>query len=181
MVSENETVADIVAEMVRESIIHFSIPTTDLRRHAERIEAALKREHSQSWHHREMEELILRHEKEVAELKKQTGNAAAIREALSDACFAMFNFLKTQSGGYDEMANALDKAKAALATQPRNCDVGTAEEQRARFHRFCENGQHTDKACCGGCPIVVSGMREKVGVSCELAWAQMPYDEGGEK
>ena len=72
---------------------------------------------------------------------------------------------------------ALEIVESALAAPPRNCDVGTAEEQKARFHRFCEDGQHTDKACCGGCPIVVSGMREKVGVSCEIAWAQMPYEE----
>ena len=52
-------------------------------------------------------------------------NVAAMREALSDACYAMFNFLKTQNGGYEEMANALDKAKAALATHPRNCDKYT--------------------------------------------------------
>ena len=50
------------------------------------------------------------------------GNAAKMREALSDACYAMFNFLKTQNGGYEEMAKALDKAKAALADTPRNCD-----------------------------------------------------------
>ena len=49
-------------------------------------------------------------------------NAAKMREALSDACYAMFNFLKTQNGGYEEMAKALDKAKAALASPPRNCD-----------------------------------------------------------
>lgn len=46
------------------------------------------------------------------------GDPAKLREALSDACYAMFNFLKTQNGGYEEMANALDKAKAALAAQP---------------------------------------------------------------
>ena len=56
------------------------------------------------------------------EKSSQVGNAAKIREALSDACYAMFNFLKTQNGGYEEMANALDKAKAALAEPPRNCD-----------------------------------------------------------
>ena len=50
------------------------------------------------------------------------GNAAKMREALSDACYAMFNFLKTQNGGYGEMAKALDKAKATLAEPPRNCD-----------------------------------------------------------
>ena len=53
---------------------------------------------------------------------KQETNAAKMREALSDACYAMFNFLKTQNGGYEEMAKALDKAKAALAEPPRNCD-----------------------------------------------------------
>ena len=56
------------------------------------------------------------------EKSSQVGNAAKIREALSDACYAMFNFLKTQNGGYEEMAKALDKAKAALAEPPRNCD-----------------------------------------------------------
>ena len=49
------------------------------------------------------------------------GNAEKMREALSDACYAMFNFLKTQNGGYEEMAKALDKAKSALATPPRDC------------------------------------------------------------
>ena len=53
---------------------------------------------------------------------KSNGNAAKMRDALSDACYAMFNFLKTQNGGYGEMAKALDKAKAALAVPPRNCD-----------------------------------------------------------
>lgn len=134
--------------------------------YAERIKEAWKRQMSQSWHHREMEELVARHEKEVAELKArlpepdpnwaeicakcQDGEiepkeceyygepngcnspiyqehpklassrcAAALRDALSDACYAMFNFLKTQNGGYEEMAMALDKGKAALAVVPQ--------------------------------------------------------------
>ena len=62
------------------------------------------------------------------------GNAAAMREALSDSCYAMFNFLKTQNGGYVEMANALDKAKAALAKPPRNCDrFTTLDDARNAF------------------------------------------------
>ena len=59
---------------------------------------------------------------QTREKSSAVGNAAKIREALSDACYAMFNFLKTQNGGYEEMAKALDKAKAALAEPPRNCD-----------------------------------------------------------
>lgn len=50
------------------------------------------------------------------------GNTAKMREALSDACYAMFNFLKTQNGGYEEMVEALDKTKAALDAPLRNCD-----------------------------------------------------------
>ena len=67
---------------------------------------------------------------EVAELRRKLEaatddsgfNAAKLREAVSDACYAMFDFLKAQSGGYEKMADALDKAKAALAAPPRNCD-----------------------------------------------------------
>lgn len=96
------------------------------------------------------------------------------REALSDACYAMFNFLKTQNGGYQEMANALDKAKATLAEPIRNCDVGTAEEQSARFDAHCR--RHIG---CFTCPL-----REKDGgvpKHCEFAWSQMPYEGGGAK
>ena len=97
------------------------------------------------------------------------GNAAKMREALSDACYAMFNFLKTQNGGYDEMANALDKAKAALATHPRNCDIGTVEEHAERFDYFCYNHRSREKGC-GDCPLLDGG-------PCEFAWMQMPYGE----
>ena len=95
------------------------------------------------------------------------------REALSDACYAMFNFLKTHYGScYEEMANALDKAKAALAEPIRNCDVGTAEEQYARVRAFCK--RHKDGLRCVDCPV--NGVLPK---NCALIWAQMPYEEGG--
>ena len=99
--------------------------------------------------------------------------SSKLREALSDACYAMFNFLKTQNGGYEEMAIALDKAKAALAEPIRNCDVDTAEEQAERFDYFCYNHRSREKGC-GDCPLLDGG-------PCELAWAQMPYGEGGAK
>lgn len=95
------------------------------------------------------------------------------REALSDACYAMFNFLKTHYGScYEEMANALDKAKAALAEPIRNCDVGTAEEQYARVRAFCK--RHKVGLRCVDCPV--NGVLPK---NCALIWAQMPYEEGG--
>ena len=102
------------------------------------------------------------------------------REALSDACYAMFNFLKTQNGGYEEMANALDKAKATLAEPIRNCDVGTAEDQADRFYAFCEGHRFQSgiKGMCSSlCPCIsCRGM-----CHCIIKWSQMPYEEGGAK
>ena len=96
----------------------------------------------------------------------EASNVKAIREALSDACYAMFNFLKTQNSGFEEMAKALDKAKAAIAEPPRNCDVGTAEEQVERHKRLCENMSHITKDCW------VVGCRK-----CIAVWEQMTYEE----
>ena len=54
----------------------------------------------------------------------------------------------------------------ALAVPVRNCDVGTVEEQIARFNRFCG-----PKSCdCIDCPLASMAGR------CHLAWAQMPFD-----
>ena len=89
--------------------------------------------------------------------------AKKMREALSDASYAMFNFLKTQNGGYEEMAKALDKAKAALAEPTRNCDIGNALEQVSRHRIWCK---------CGGDCAVSCKM-------CFAKWSQMPYEEGG--
>ena len=61
----------------------------------------------------------------------------------------------------------------ALSLPPRNCDVGTAEEQEVRFKRFCESHWNLNKpdSECAGCPL------ERVGTECEFAWAQMDYEE----
>lgn len=60
---------------------------------------------------------------------------------------------------------------AALAAPPRNCDVGTAEEQAERYGRYCDkftrDGMHCETCpCCGKIPFG----------KCEFAWAQMPYE-----
>lgn len=105
--------------------------------------------------------------------------SSKLREALSDACYAMFNFLKTQNGGYEEMAIALDKAKATLATEPlRNCDVGTAEEQNERFRKSCKylNAPPSQYRTCVGCPVHNEIAKTGNNVSCYLFWAQMPYE-----
>lgn len=108
----------------------------------------------------------------------EASNVKSMREALSDACYAMFNFIKTQNGGYVEMANALDKAKAVLAKPPRNCDVGTADEQAKRFHSFCEKFQSRIQGMCSPqCPC--KDCCDKC--QCLIKWAQTPYEEGGAK
>ena len=147
-----ETIADIVREM-RNSPFSWSIPSEipgvekcncEAEKLADRIEAAAKRE---------MDAIIYSFDPTKADRSRAPdpcayaleameppcvatpGNADALREALSDACYAMFNFLKAQNGGYEEMANALDKAKAALAAPPRNCDVyRTVEEAFSACH-----------------------------------------------
>lgn len=88
--------------------------------YADRIKEAWKRQCSQSWHHREMEELILRHEKEVNELQRQQiGNAAAIRKALQ-TIHDRVNSLDEECG--IDPVEIRDIARAALVSPPRNCD-----------------------------------------------------------
>ena len=111
----------------------------------------------------------------------KVNNMAEMREALSDACYAMFNFLKTQHGGYEEMANALDKAKSALAASPRNCDVGTAARQTERFWGYCNSHSCNECPARGGWRTVyIDGTSFKM-IQCGVLWSQMPYEaeEGG--
>lgn len=75
----------------------------------------------------------------------------------------------------------IDLAKSALAEPPRNYEVGTAEEQLARFIAFCKGQRlhssgHAD-TCNPQCPC-----RDGSDLNlCALAWAQLPYDADAEK
>ena len=69
-----------------------------------------------------------------------------------------------------------DMLKAALALPRRNCDVGTLEEQLARFITFCK-GQRLHSSghagsCNPKCPCRDGGDLNL----CALAWGQMPYE-----
>ena len=59
------------------------------------------------------------------------------------------------------------------AAPPRNCDVGTAEEQAERQSRFCLS----QRGCSPACPAFRKGQGHN---GCVLTWAQMPY-EGEER
>lgn len=65
----------------------------------------------------------------------------------------------------------VDKVINALSDPPRNCDVGTAEEQEERMVRWC--GQHKCESCQFFCVA-------NDGVSCEFTWGQSPYEAEGE-
>ena len=93
-------------------------------------------------------------------------NNAKLREALAEFVDCWDNC------NYAEMGKQLvEQARAALSSPPRNCDVGTAEEQAKRYGDYCDNRSCSECPCCGK---VLYG-------KCEFAWAQMPYNEGSAK
>lgn len=157
-----ETIDDIVKEIRgnaehNHALVEVSKYLTEI---ADRIEAA---------HRRELEA--------TREDSSQVGNAATMREALEKVRFYLPHFFQymrlhredDEAGGYYE--RILEVVNAALSSPPRNCDVGTAEEQSARFDAHCR--KHMG---CLTCPL-----RENDGgvpKHCEFAWAQMPYEGG---
>lgn len=54
---------------------------------------------------------------------------------------------------------------AALSAPPRNCDVGTAEDQYERLLAHCRRTPH-----CTGCEVFTNHLER-----CEFRWAQLPY------
>ena len=66
-----------------------------------------------------------------------------------------------------------EKSSVVANATPRNCDVGTVAEQNERFDKYCYD-HRSHEICCGKCPIFGEPC-------CELAWSQMPYEEGGAK
>ena len=116
------------------------------------------------------------------------GDVAALRDAMKELLDAMYDMgideetvsiaAKSQNCHIHsvELLSVIKKANAALAKPPRNCDVGTAEEQAERYGRYCDkftrDGMHCETCpCCGKIPFG----------KCEFAWAQMPYTEEGAK
>lgn len=73
----------------------------------------------------------------------------------------------------DDIQEAHKAITAALSAPPRQCDVGTAEEQDNRMDVYCQTRK------CGSCPLWDNANN---GVRCEFTWAQMPYEtqEGAE-
>ena len=71
----------------------------------------------------------------------------------------------------DVLVHVITTLESALAIKPRNCDVGTAEEQQRRFRMFCGR-MHP----CHKCPISKIRVPNDVETPCGMIWAQMPYE-----
>ena len=95
------------------------------------------------------------------------GNNAAMRDAVEAVVRAISEPNDVLSALLLMQADA--KCKAALAEPPRNCDVGTAEEQEKRYIKL--KIEHTDRIT--KCPHVGYSFFPD-----SLYWAQMPYESG---
>lgn len=109
---------------------------------------------------------------------QDNGNAAAMREA----CVNIVEYARSARCHTDDahVLGFLDQierwAQAALFEPPRNCDVGTAEEQAWRFREFC------GCRCLTKCKVFEKGIALGIvnesnyyKANCRFIWAQMPY------
>ena len=103
---------------------------------------------------------------------EKANNMKAIREALESFIqLADDGVIQPRSvGEADEhcFCRLMEMARAALATPPRNCDIGTADEQYSRMYRKCYEWM------CADCKASDKDFRK-----CALSWAQMPCEESG--
>lgn len=72
-----------------------------------------------------------------------------------------------------ELCEAKTAINVALSAPPRNCDVGTAEEQWSRFEKMCFSSRQSDDPDYCSCKCKVDGGCVN---DCALIWAQMPYE-----
>ena len=105
------------------------------------------------------------------------GDTAKLREALeaidknTDLLDIAENIAPKLHPSHSYVAVQIRKiARAALATPPRNCDVGTPGEQADRAFAFCLGRS------CETCEFTKLTFRE-----CTLAWAQLPCGKRGAK
>ena len=183
MSEKQETVADIVAEMRGPVKPGETLNNTYelLNGFADRYDAA---------HKREVESVAARccslgrlagYGASEIKHQRESGNRAKMREALESVDDAFSSGSLYAPGDcptphdVSVFEDVRDKVKTALATPPRNCDVGTAEEQIGRHNEYCRHLKDTaarynfNLDICDDCRY------------CFAKWAQMPYEEGGKK
>lgn len=183
---EQETLADIVADIREraenamrngERLVHNEAVAMLLRSVADRLEAAAKRDEERAVEH------ATRHAEAVARdncrdcvhnpsgKNYEGGNAAAMREALvflrDQELWMLEGNVRHCVGltvfGLEQVCKIMRGViEEALSAPPRNCDVGTMEEQGerclAQFEQWRRNGDG------------------KKLITAIMTWAQMPYE-----
>lgn len=172
MSKKQETISDIVAEMRRPNPEKFlSTPwyceplPNKMRSYADRIEAAAKSIEADrdNWRRQALDEDARANAATIKE-SLTVGNTAAMRAALEQIHELLSIGGKPDTSMCIRYEAAYQIAKEALSAPPRNCDVGTDEEQAKRHKRFCDGKGM--KYCWGrGC------------FKCFAAWEQMPYEK----
>ena len=123
---KHETIADILRDMhyCAEKNSAWCCTTVEFETFADRIEAAEREREAGAEAAQIIGEMVGREASKNQSVTNcnRLGNAAKMREALINAYYAMFKFIKTPYYEYEEMSIALDGAIAALAAPPRNCD-----------------------------------------------------------
>ena len=186
-----ETIEDIVADIraqnlgLPEDSYALSPLVGDLLSLARRIEVANARERGVAYNYAqicgEIGEMIGR--EATSEKYSQVGNAAKMREALEKIA-SMGEQIDYQLGNSEETVyafrherciahNISECAREAISAPARNCDVGTTEEQHARFCSFCNKFDECNKCLLCSGSLLTS--------KCYSRWSQMPYEEGGAK
>lgn len=183
MNSKSKTTEDILREM-REYADQLDndgdITGADFRDFANQLEAAMKREKVEAVTIAATKAVNLTDEKWL----RDTGNAAALRRALEDTEELLEHFAKPGTMLHSAFFLRMRDNRAALAAPPRNCDVGSAEEQAGRCRNFGDRynpcAYKGYARCAEDCPVHLKLTQEGHGeLQCQLEWAQMPYEEGG--
>ena len=155
---KQETIADIVAEMrIELNQSWHDIDREKVHDFPDRIESAAKCEREAT-----------------REKPSQVGNVAKMREAFENIA----EYAKTAALHTDDLhllgyLNQIERwSESVLSSPPRNCDVGTAEEQNRRFCKWCR------KYGIDGDMEVACAHQDMSCTLCALRLAQMPYEEG---
>ena len=156
---KKEPVTDIIAEM-RDATMNGEYDDQTVEDWADRIEAAWKREKAEC----EAAATSKMLEGSIIIDNRGRGNAAAMRAALEQmlavAAEMREEYIIDPRFLMDGWANTIESvARAALAAPPRNCDVGTADEQEARYH-------------------ATGNLYHSLTLQEVLSWAQMPCEKG---
>ena len=90
----------------------------------------------------------------------EASNIKAMREALNEIRSRLSYLYGHIDGTFDPPAlkEVYEIAGTALSAPPRNCDVGTPEEQSKRHREWCRQAR-----CVFGC------------IQCMAEWLQLPY------